>query len=220
MTSHFEQASGVLQAALDALAGERPAFYSEADFQHALAWMIQRQHPDARVRLEIPLLAGGSERLDLLVLVDGLRLAVELKYPRAGFAAEVIGEPIPYRRDSPDAIDDTRYAIALDLRRLERLIEEGAVDVGAVVVLTNASGFWTRPRQPSVALDAAFRLHETNILAGDLVWGEGGREKAAVSLSGTYTCAWREFSVLESGTGARNFRCLVLVVPGAGCPEA
>lgn len=44
------------------LAGTRPIFHSEADFQHALAWEIQNQHPQAAVRLEYrpPFLTGRN----------------------------------------------------------------------------------------------------------------------------------------------------------------
>ena len=37
---------------LRSLSCQRPIFHSEADFQHALAWLIHLQHPDAIVRLE------------------------------------------------------------------------------------------------------------------------------------------------------------------------
>lgn len=63
----------------------RPVFYSEADFQHALAWDIHLAEPNARLRLETPLLAGGRERLDVLAHTGSGRYAIELKYPRAGF---------------------------------------------------------------------------------------------------------------------------------------
>jgi hypothetical protein len=63
----------------------RPVFYSEADFQHALAWDIHLAEPGARLRLEAPLLAGGKERLDVYAQTESGRYAIELKYPRAGF---------------------------------------------------------------------------------------------------------------------------------------
>jgi hypothetical protein len=60
---------------------KRPIFYSEADFQHALAWEIQRHQPSAFVRLEINLsLVGQKEYLDILVRDDGRLCALELKY--------------------------------------------------------------------------------------------------------------------------------------------
>ena len=183
-----DAAAALLEEALEALPAERPLYYSEADLQHALAWVIQRQHPAAAIRLEVPLLAGGRERLDLLVVTDRVRLAVELKFPRARYQVELDGEPTGYRRGSLDAIDDTRYAVVEDLRRLERLVEEEAVDVGAVVVVTNAASIWTPPVRSPAALDVAFRLHEGAQLVGDLVWAEGGRAKETVSLRGRYPC--------------------------------
>ncbi len=42
-----------IHGALGRLSAVRPIFHSEADFQHALAWTIQLQHPDATIRLEI-----------------------------------------------------------------------------------------------------------------------------------------------------------------------
>ena len=34
-----------MEAVLSALAQDRPAFYSESDFKHALSWQIQQDHP-------------------------------------------------------------------------------------------------------------------------------------------------------------------------------
>ena len=69
-----------VEAALSALARRRGVFHSEADFQHALAWQLQLDHPAARVRLETRPLPGKALALDLLFEQDGLKTAVELKY--------------------------------------------------------------------------------------------------------------------------------------------
>ena len=63
-----------------------------AVFQHALAWDIHLLDPDARLRLEAPLLAGGRERLDVFADTEIGRCAIELKYPRAKFEL-AIDEP-------------------------------------------------------------------------------------------------------------------------------
>jgi hypothetical protein len=94
---------------MERLRRDRPVFYSEADFQHALAWDIHLAEPNARLRLEGPLLAGGRERLDVFAHTESGRYAIELKYPRAGFEVAIDGEPVPVqtkksgrrRRDSP-----------------------------------------------------------------------------------------------------------------------
>lgn len=196
--------------AVESLRDKRPVFYNEADFQHALAWELQLADPAADLRLEIPLLAGGRERLDLFARFGEDRLALELKFPRAPLRAEVNGEPVAYERRSQDAEDDTRYAIAQDLRRIERILAEGVADSGAVVVLTNISALWRVPSRPTTALDAAFRIHEGVGLRGDLKWGPGGRAKVAVSLEQTYACEWHDYSSLTKATGSGLFRYTVL----------
>lgn len=54
-----------IAAALSALAAQRLVFHSERDFQHALAWQIQLNYPEAQIRLE-PRPRCGIH-LDLLV---------------------------------------------------------------------------------------------------------------------------------------------------------
>jgi hypothetical protein len=41
-----------IHAAMANLAAPRPLFHSAADFQHALAWRLQQQHPRISIRLE------------------------------------------------------------------------------------------------------------------------------------------------------------------------
>jgi hypothetical protein len=61
-----------------ALAATRPLFHSEADFQHAFAWQLHQQYPDARIRLET--LARSGVRLDVFAVIGSRRVAIELKY--------------------------------------------------------------------------------------------------------------------------------------------
>jgi hypothetical protein len=55
----------LVNGAMNRLALRRPVFHSEADFQHGLAWQIQLDHPDARVRLETRPLEGRPAVLNL-----------------------------------------------------------------------------------------------------------------------------------------------------------
>jgi hypothetical protein len=208
-----EVARATVQEALDALRHSRPVFYSEADLQHALAWEFHGHNPRAKIRLEVPLLVGGKEYLDLFVAHEELRLAIELKFPRAPFRTEHEGEPIPYVRNSPDAVDDTRYAVVGDLKRLERLVDEGAADVGCLLLLTNGAAYWNPPVRPVATLDAAFRLHEGSIVGGVMPWAERGRLKATITLRGEYTARWQDYSQLPPpATGSTTFRYLAIFV--------
>jgi hypothetical protein len=200
--------------ALSGLAVGRPIFHSEADFQHALAWQIHWAYPDARVRLETR--PVREIRLDLLVCVDGVRVAVELKHLMAGFSGVVDGES--FELPSQAAQDISRHDVIKDVVRLERLVVEGHADVGWSVTLTNDPGYWS-PSRKIDPIDAAFRLHEGRSLSGTLSWavnaGAGTTRKRDVplTLSGTYACLWRPYSeVLDSRGRLRSFRHLSIVV--------
>jgi hypothetical protein len=49
MTLHRDRLHRLVAEAMDELACARPLFHSEADFQLALGWTIQAQHPAARI---------------------------------------------------------------------------------------------------------------------------------------------------------------------------
>src|SRR6059036_11880 len=89
-----------------ALALVRPLFHSEADFQHAFAWQLHSAHPDARIRLETRPRPGV--RLDVMALIGGRRVAVELKYLLRDLSATVEDElfELPFQ----SAQDVRRYA--------------------------------------------------------------------------------------------------------------
>src|SRR6266567_4623533 len=66
------------------LAAERPIFHSEADFQHALAWLLHQRFPHAALRLEYRPFPDERFYLDIWVDIGTERLAIELKYPTRG----------------------------------------------------------------------------------------------------------------------------------------
>jgi hypothetical protein len=204
-----------LDQVLPALAQRRPIFHSEADFQLALAWEIQSTRPDASIRLEQRVFDSPRINLDILVVLDGLRLALELKYLRAATDVTVDGERFALVVGAPDV---DRYDTIKDIVRLERLVDQQLVDAGAVVVLSNSSGFW-RPSATgrSTGYDA-FRIHDGATLTGTLEWGptagagtRKGREGAHL-LAGIYRPSWRPFSTVGARSAA-EFRTLTILVP-------
>jgi hypothetical protein len=208
-----EQFEQLLHVSMTELSAKRPVFYSEADFQHALAWQLHLLRPTAQLRLEVPLteadLGARADRLDILVRLDGWRVALELKYPRDRFSWQGDDEPVPYRRNNRDAADDAAYATINDLHRTERWVSLGAADVGVVLALTNIKTFW-RAVPATVALDAEFRFPDGTEIAGVRRWGQGGRLKPPIDLGGRYVSRWRDYSRLADGTGATQFRYVVL----------
>lgn len=194
-------AVSLVHRAMDALARKRPIFHSEADFQHALAWEIQTAHPTAALRLEKRVAVRPSIELDLAIDLRGVRLGVE-----------VAGEQFTL---STGADDHARYFAIEDLARLERLVAEGTIDSGVLVLLTNVANMWEPPASRRRVLYEDFRMHEGHVLVGTMAWGgwgaAGGRPSGAsgtVTLTGGYPLAWRNYSAVED----TRFRYLLISV--------
>lgn len=206
-----------LAAVLADLSGKRRVFHSERDFQFALAWETQLRYASARIRLE-PRARRGIH-LDMLLVLDGRRIAVELKYLVRGFAGAVDGEDF----DLPDqgAHDISRYDVVKDVVRVERLLGDGYADTGYVVVLSSDPMYW-RPGVRTDTVDAAFRIHETRTLAGVLAWdrragaGTTANREAPLALAGRYPCRWRDYATLDGGLV--SLRYLMLPVTTASAP--
>lgn len=191
------------------LARERPVFHSEADFQHGFAWQLNKAYPAARIRLETRPRPGV--RLDVLIVIDGKRIAFELKYLLRTLRTTIEDEffELPFQ----GAQDTRRYDFISDVARLEVLRQDGYADVGYAIGLTNDPAYWQGGDREDV-VDAAFRLGEGRRLAGVVAWashtGPGtmkGREDP-IDLLGSYELVWRDFSSID-GERYGTFRYLV-----------
>ena len=183
---------------LSLLSTSRPLFHSEADFQHALAWEIQRQLPEAKVRLEFPVRAQArSIHLDILVVLNGRTLVIELKYATSKLTTVVDGEEFSLKERN--ARDLCRYDFIKDIKRLEQVVESRANCIGYAILLTNDGAYWRSPKNHQT-VDVDFQLHQGRILHGELKWktnaGQGtikGRE-TSLALRGTYALNWIDYS--------------------------
>jgi hypothetical protein len=202
------------------LAGKRPLFHNEADFQHAFAWHLQLAHRDARIRLEWRSSAAPRASIDLYANVEGWRVALEFKYLTRRFVAEVDDEAFSLR--SQGAQDLGRYDTIKDVVRLEHLAAAGAVDAAWVILLTNDEAYWS-PRRSAGTIDEAFGLHDGARLTGTLTWAAHaggttrGRESAH-ELKASYECVWLPYSKLADGPGG-TFRYLCLPVHASAPQE-
>lgn len=209
----------VLDGLLGELAQERPVFHSEADFQHSLAWLMQLAEPERRIRLEYRAPVDVPMHVDVLVIEpSGQRMALELKYWTRRLQVSVKGEAFSLRHQS--AHDTSRYDFIKDISRVERLIEDGLVDTGWVIAVTNDSAYW-RPATRDDTIDAAFRLDPARVLAGRLAWAAHaapgtthGRDEPH-ELSGRYELSWKDYSRVADGP-AGQFRYLAVPIGRAG----
>jgi len=219
-----EAAAELTSRVMESLRTSRPAFHTEADFQHAFAWESHVLRPEMKVRLERRLSAQTNDRLDLLFAADGLTIAVELKYPVTGLDATVDDEPFVLRKQGAE--DRMRFGYIWDIVRLERLVSAGVADVGVAVLLTNVVQLWEPPKpNKRVAADTEFRLYEGRELAqrlawtGDAVWWHKEKVPEAVELAGRYRVAWAPYSIVP-GTGRGEFRWTKAVVAATPAGEA
>lgn len=190
----------------------RPVFHSEADFQHALAWEIQKHYPGAQIRLEINLdRLGKREYLDILVRLDGFLFAIELKYKTKKFEVNCGEESFVLLNHS--AQDCGRYDFIKDITRLERFAKNRPNFLGYAIILTNECGYWNVCKRKN-AFDQDFRINEGRILSGTLRWNqrasEGttkGRENE-LTIKNSYKLDWLDYSKVESN----KFKYLLLKI--------
>jgi len=209
--------SARIQEILNLLAQERPVFHSEADFQHAFAWLLHRILPQFSVRLEVPY--AGS-RIDLLLRADK-NIAFELKYHKARLVGTVQSETYTLTGTAP--VDIPRFGFLADIARLEKFVE-GDFAAGFALLLTNDRRLWEQPVAKKVKrIDEEFDLFEGRTLAAQqaLRWREGtalggirGRENG-ICLRGAYTCQWNNYSVVP-GEDNGTFRYILMRVGSDG----
>ncbi len=203
-----------IEAALDSLSKRRPVFHSEADFQFALAWEVQKRHPEVEIRLEYPVpLKGEQGRVD--IWIEDSATAIELKYWTHKGAVTVDTESFVFADGAPVW---ERYEFWKDVARIERLISLGQARAGFVIALTHSQGFWTGEGLGTT--DEAFRLWEGRGVGGTLDWsahtGAGTRQdhEKRHELRGRYLVHWRNYPASSPSTGG-GFRYLMLDVGAA-----
>lgn len=200
-----------LEGVVEKLADSRPLFHSEADLQHALAWELHRSHPEAVVRLELRPDPALRESVDLVVVVDGCKVFIELKYLVRRLDLTVGGERVVLRDQGAQSL--SRYDVLKDVARLERFCV--GAHIGFAVVLANDPLVWG-PSRPG-GVDSAFKIHDGALVSGTMEWAEHtglgsrrGRE-APITLRGSYRMSWRSWpaSVPEL---RESFRYLIVEV--------
>ncbi len=203
-----------LAKVLGRLAQRRPVFHNETDFQHALAWELHLEVPNAFVRLELtPFGWQPGNYLDLMVNSDGGGLAIETKYKTRRLKIEIGGEAFVLKDHS--AQPDNRYLFVRDIERLENIASAKTRIRRFAVMLTNDQSYWTQ-QSGRATFDDQFRLHEGRVLEGTLEWSgavgdwvQKNRIGAPIRLKGKYELHWADYVQLQAGSNGR-FRYLLV----------
>lgn len=186
------------------LSVKRSIFHSEADFQHELAFLIHKQHPDLDLRLEYPIFDEQTKKrmhIDILLRGEKQAIAIELKYATTKLSLDVEDEHFDLRDQSAD--DSTRYAFCKDIERIEHFKSQvGAT--GYAVFLTNYPPFWSPSSSGRITTYDEFRIHDGLTKHGEMRWashaGKGtikGVEEPII-LNGTYSLTWQDYAQVNS----------------------
>jgi len=212
-----------MEQVLAELSRKQPVFYSEADFQHALAWQFHLLHSNADIRLEYPVpLDGSAAYIDIVIGDRAATTAIELKYKTARTSIVHGGEQYSLRDQS--AQDSGRYDFLKDIRRLEKFTAATPNSVGYAVILTNDWLYWNPPRKTD-PIDKEFRVHEGRLASGCLAWsgqfkpGSVAGRTRSIALRGSYAFSWREYSSFVDVQHGR-FRYLLVSVGGKRVGQA
>ncbi|MFB5088321.1 hypothetical protein PGC35_14140 [Psychrobacillus sp. PGGUH221] len=195
---------------------KRPIFHSEADFQLAIAWEIQKLYPHVEIRLEYNYpKVFESLYLDVWIKFEGNYIPIELKYKTKKSTFLVDGEQFSLKNHG--AQDCGRYDFLKDISRIEKVIyTEESISTGYAIMLTNDSLYW-RESNKIDSVDAAFKIHEGRKLSSQLSWGElasagtkRGRENDII-LEGSYSLNWTTFANINNYPDS-EFKILIVKV--------
>ncbi len=188
-----------IHAVMTELAKTRPIFHSEADFQHALAWRIQKLMPNCEIRLEVS--PSPFPRMSLDIWLPTEETVMELKYFGQNLNIEWASERfvLPNRA----AVNVSRYGFVKDIQRLERVVARWKpANSGLAVLLTNTPRFWKHTRGSH--LDADFHVYEGRKITNEreLIWlnTAGQLRESPIKSQDSYSMRWRDYSEIP-GTG-------------------
>jgi len=208
----------------DAIEDLNRIFHHEADLQHALAWYLHQQYPNARLRLERRFAGeefpGSTDDvyLDIWLELNDATIPIELKYKTAKLSGDWEDESFNLRRHS--AQDVSRYDFINDIARIETVMDAEECEYGIVLLLTNDHLYWQPPTRNNV-VDYEFRLTNGKVLEDELSWNEdvgegtvGKKREDPIILDGAYELDWRdyEYSIPSNSKGNDEFRYLLVEV--------
>ncbi|MBR5408841.1 hypothetical protein IK112_02760 [Candidatus Saccharibacteria bacterium] len=186
------------------LSERRKIFVSEADFQLEMAWEIKEKYPEAKVRLEYCPVFDPSIHIDILVIMNGRWIPIELKYKTRKCEKRIDDEIFNLKNHS--AKDENCYLYLKDIQRIENLKENVAeFKAGYTVMLTNDLAYTRKARKEDCAY-LAFEIAEGVTKTGKLSWrpgsrtGEIGQVKKPIVLKGSYPIHWQTYSEIDDTT--------------------
>lgn len=132
-----------VEKTLSELSKERNVFYSEFDFQFAFAWKLKSLRTDLELRLERPFMIDGhAYELDIFIQsIESQKVGIELKYFKKD--ARIILDGNPYHLKNSYTSGGSRYFYLKDIYRLQKLKNDGQIDIGFAIVINCVNSCYT-----------------------------------------------------------------------------
>lgn len=204
-----------IEEIMTTLSKERPVFHSEADFQHAFAWIMHSKYPQLKIRLEYPMnFENKRMHIDILAHDNDAVIAIELKYKTRGIKLKFERED--YILQNQAAQDLGRYDFIKDISRLETITSTNMNSEGFAIFLTNDRAYWKVPND-SVTIDHDFRINEGALISGLCDWdykASKGTKKSrenSIKIKNKYLCTWFHFSDIKV-KNCNEFKYLIVSI--------
>ena len=168
----------------------RPIFHSEADFQFSLAWMIKEQYPNCDIRLEFVPEFNPNLHLDILVILDGKWIPIELKYTTRK-CIKTINDEV-YVLKEQGAKDQGCYNYLKDIMRIEEFRNKSNNFIEGYTIKITSEISYLKPPSKVDCTYAEFSIEEGSIKTGCMNWssntGKGTMRgmEAPIVLTGIY----------------------------------
>lgn len=196
-----------LLKAIENLKKKNKLFYSEAHFQHSLAWEIHSLVDNkTEIILERPFENKESKNnhIDICLEEDKkLIAAIELKYKTKSID-NYKKSNLNTNLKNQDAQDQARYDYFKDIERLECLKKDNKSFVGFALFLTNDHTYWTCPKANNSTCYEQFSLKDERLLEKEkYMWskktGKGTKKGRcnSIKLNGKYNLNWKNYLEYE-----------------------
>ena len=142
----------------------RPIFHSEADFQFSLAWIIKEIYPDCEIRLEFVPDFNTNLHLDILVILDGKWIPIELKYTTKK-CIKTINDEV-YVLKEQGAKDQVCYNYLKDIMRIEEFRDKTSKFIEGYTIKITSEMSYLKPPTKVNCTYAEFSIEEGSIKTG------------------------------------------------------
>ena len=207
-----------LTTCMEELRKKRRIFHSEADFQFALAWEIQKEYPKANIRLEYPV---GKMDIDIVVFCgedNKKMIPIELKWLRTDFKCCINGEKFQLALSGADP--EIRYDCLKDIERIESIskIRDDFVE-GYTIWISNIETHFNEKHKYTMQFD----ISQDKIQTGEIKWQKNDQgeiknindtpkkslpetRKKPFKLNGEYKFKWIHYSIIAESEKNNIFK--------------